>query len=184
MGAYYGLRRSEILGLKWNAIDWERKTISIQHTVVRVTSVMAENATKTQAGGQSAEPFWYSTKLSGADQAGAGCKQEFFGNTYANQDGYIFTWEDGRQYDPNYVSRMFTRAMTDYGRPEITLHNLRHTCCSMLINRGWDLKKLQYWTGHSDASTTLNIYSHFNRKRLNESENDLNGISAAASDLF
>ncbi len=57
MGAYYGLRRSEILGLKWNAIDWERKTISIQHTVVRVTSVMAENATKTQAGGQSAEPF-------------------------------------------------------------------------------------------------------------------------------
>ncbi len=50
MGAYYGLRRSEILGLKWNAIDRERKTISIQHTVVRVTSVMAENATKTQAG--------------------------------------------------------------------------------------------------------------------------------------
>ena len=48
MGAYYGLRRSEILGLKWNAIDRERKTISIQHTVVRDQDT---------GGGQSAEPF-------------------------------------------------------------------------------------------------------------------------------
>lgn len=184
MDAYYGLRRSEILGLKWDAIDWERKTISIQHTVVRVTSVMAEDATKTQAGARVLNLFDTARSCLEQVRQEQNANKKFFGNTYANHDGYIFTWEDGRQYDPNYVSRMFTKAMTDYGRPEITLHNLRHTCCSMLINRGWDLKKLQYWMGHSDASTTLNIYSHFNRKRLNESENDLNSISAAASDLF
>ncbi|MCI9530456.1 MAG: tyrosine-type recombinase/integrase [Lachnospiraceae bacterium] len=62
--------------------------------------------------------------------------------------------------------------------------HFQDTCCSLLINKGWDLKKLQYWLGHSDASTTLNIYSHFNRKRMNESQNDLNSISAAASDIF
>ncbi len=40
-------------------------------------------------------------------------------------------------------------------------------CASMLINKGWDIKKLQYWLGHSDTQTTLNIYSHFDKQRLN-----------------
>ena len=54
----------------------------------------------------------------------------------------------------------------------------------MLINKGWSLKQLQYWMGHSDAETTLNIYSHYNRKMLNESINDLDEISSAAEQLF
>lgn len=184
MGAYYGLRRSEILGLKWSAINWDKGIISICHTVVRVKSIMAEDATKTQAGHRELNLFDTArsclTKIKQQQEE----NKAFFGNEYANHEGYVFTWEDGRSYDPNYISHLFTKAMTDYGRPEITLHKLRHTCCSLLINKGWDLKKLQYWLGHSDALTTLNIYSHFNRKRLNESENDLNSISAAASDLF
>lgn len=49
MGAYYGLRRSEILGLKWSAIDFKKKTISINHTVVRVKTTNAEDSTKTQS---------------------------------------------------------------------------------------------------------------------------------------
>ena len=85
---------------------------------------------------------------------------------------------------PRLTAITFMGAYYGLRRSEITLHKLRHTCCSLLINKGWDLKKLQYWLGHSDASTTLNIYSHFNRKRLNESQNDLNSISAAAADLF
>ncbi|WP_459780350.1 tyrosine-type recombinase/integrase [Blautia glucerasea] len=44
---------------------------------------------------------------------------------------------------------------------------MRHSCASMLINKGWDIKKLQYWLGHSDTQTTLNIYSHFDKQRLN-----------------
>jgi len=45
----------------------------------------------------------------------------FFGKEYANEEGYIFTWEDGHTYDPNYISRLFTKAMTEFGRPEITV---------------------------------------------------------------
>ncbi len=184
MGAYYGLRRSEILGLKWPSINWEKGTISIRHTVVRVTTIMAEDTTKTQAGSRELNLFETARSCLLRLRQQQEEYKKFYGNTYANHDGYIFTWEDGRPYDPNYVSHLFTKAMTEFGRPEITLHKLRHSCCSMLINKGWDLKKLQYWLGHSDASTTLNIYSHFNRKRLNESQNDLDSISAAAADLF
>lgn len=184
MGAYYGLRRSEILGLKWSAVNWDKGTISISHTVVRVKSVMAEDATKTQAGHRELNLFDTARSCLLKIRQQQAQDRDFFGKEYANRDGYVFVWEDGHSYDPNYISRLFAKAMADFGRPEITLHKLRHTCCSLLINKGWDLKKLQYWLGHSDASTTLNIYSHFNRKRLNESENDLNSISAAASDLF
>ena len=54
----------------------------------------------------------------------------------------------------------------------------------MLINKGWDIKKLQYWLAHSDTQTTLNIYSHFDKQRLNTSVNDLSEISLATADLF
>lgn len=108
----------------------------------------------------------------------------FFQSDYQNHDGYVFTWEDGRAYNPDYISKLFKKAMKSFGRPEITLYNLRHSCASMLINKGWDIKKLQYWLGHTDAQTTLNIYSHFIRQRLNASDNDLSQISLDAADLF
>ena len=87
-------------------------------------------------------------------------------------------------YRPDYVTKQFSKITKEFGRPEITLHKLRHSCASLLINKGWDVKKLQYWLGHSDTQTTLNVYSHFNKKRLNESINDLTEISKNADKLF
>lgn len=110
--------------------------------------------------------------------------KEFFKSDYLNRDGYVFTWEDGRPYNPDYISKLLKKATSSFGRPEITLHNLRHSCASMLINKGWDVKKLQCWLGHTDAQTTLNTYSHFIRQRLNTNNNDLCQISLTASDLF
>lgn len=54
----------------------------------------------------------------------------------------------------------------------------------MLINRGWNIKQLQYWLGHADPETTLKIYSHYNRQRFNATENDLSEISCAAAKRF
>lgn len=184
MGAYYGLRRSEIVGLKWNAIDIGKKTISINHTVVRVKTVKAEDSTKTQSSKRVLNLFGTAEKCLERIREEQRLNKGFFGDDYKNADGYVFTWEDGTRYDPDYVSKLFRKAMKKFGRPEITLHKLRHSCASMLINKGWDIKKLQYWLGHSDAQTTLNIYSHFNRQRLNTSENDLSEISLASAGLF
>lgn len=68
--------------------------------------------------------------------------KEFFQSDYQNYDGYVFTWEDGRTYNPDYISKLFKKSMKSFGRPEITLYNLRHICASILINKGWDIKKL------------------------------------------
>lgn len=182
--AYYGLRRSEILGLKWKAVDDKKRTITINHTVVRVKTIQADDSTKSQSGRRTLNLFPTAESCLQRIRDEQTINKKFYKNDYKNQDGYIFTWEDGSQYDPNYISQTFGKATKAFGRPEITLHKLRHSCASMLINKGWDIKKLQYWLGHTDTQTTLNIYSHFNKQRLNTSENDLSEISMATADLF
>lgn len=184
MGAYYGLRRSEILGLKWDAVDFKKHLIHIRHTVVRVKSIDASDETKTTESRRSLNLFQTAENCLRKVQAEQELNRRYFGNEYQNTPGYVFTWEDGRSYNPDYLTRTFNKATKTFGRPEITLHKLRHTCCSILINKGWDLKQLQYWMGHEDAQTTLNIYSHYNKHRLNSCENDLSEISMMASDLF
>lgn len=184
IGAYYGLRRSEILGLKWSAIDFEKKTITINHTVVRVKTTSASDTTKTHSSRRALNLFDTAEKCLLKIYREQEENKAFFQGDYKNTGNYIFTWEDGSPYDPNYISKLFQKATKKFGRPEISLHKLRHSCASMLINRGWDIKKLQYWLGHTDTQTTLNIYAHFNRQRLNASENDLNAISFATAELF
>lgn len=184
MGAYYGLRRSEILGLKWSAIDFESKKLSINHTIVRVKTTVASDCTKTVSSRRQLNLFPTAEQCLLKIKKEQNENKKFFGNSYHNTEGYVFTWEDGRSYDPDYITGQFSKATKEFGRPEITLHKLRHSCASMLINKGWDIKKLQYWLGHTDTQTTLNIYSHFNRERLNTSANDLAEISMASADLF
>ena len=182
-GIYYGLRRSEILGLKWDAVDYDKKTLRIQHTVVRVKTTEAKDSTKTVNSYRTLALFHTAEQCLAKVKTEQDRNREFFGDDYQNNN-YIFTWEDGRAYDPNYISRLFCKATKAYGRPEITLHKLRHTCASLLINKGWDVKKLQYWLGHSDTSATLNIYSHFNKERLNEMPDDLEQLSESCNGLF
>lgn len=74
--------------------------------------------------------------------------------------------------------------MTEFRRPEITLHKLRYTCASLLIDKGWDVKKVQYWLGDSDAATVMNIYAQYMRHKSNVAENDLTEMTNCVADLF
>lgn len=183
-GAYYGFRRSELLGLRWPSISWQEKTISVENTVVRVSTLVEKESTKTRDSKRTLHLFPAAEKCLLAVRQEQDDYKSFFGTAYRNTEGYVFTREDGSRYDPSWVSKNFEKAMKAYGRPDITYHKLRHSCASMLINRGWDIKQLQYWLGHADPETTLKIYSHYNKKRLNATENDLSEISRAAADLF
>lgn len=184
IGIYYGLRRSEILGLKWNAIDFTKKTLSIQHTVVRQKTINIEDSTKTSSSRRTLSLFSSAEYCFKQIQKEQLANKEFYGKEYANLHGYVFTWEDGRPYNPNYISRLFEHATKEFGRPEITLHKLRHTCASLLISKGWDVKRVQYWLGHSDIKTTLNIYAHYDKHRLNSNVDDLNELTLNTGKLF
>lgn len=184
IGAYYGLRCSEIIGLKWSAIDFDKKIISIQHTVVHAKSIIASDSTKTISSRRELNLFPTAKSCLKKIQKEQLENKEFFQADYLNIDGYIFTWEDGKPYRPDYISKIFHKATVEFGRPEITLHKLRHSCASMLISKGWDVKKVQYWLGHSDIQTTLNIYAHYNRQKSNSNSADLDEISKGSEELF
>ncbi len=109
--------------------------------------------------------------------------KKFFGKEYQESD-YVFRWDDGHTYDPDYISKQFKKAMTAFNRPEITLHKLRHTCASILIDRGWDIKKVQYWLGHTDVKTTLKIYAHYIRHKSNLEGNDMEILSSEVCKYF
>lgn len=184
LGIYYGLRRSEILGLKWSAIDYERKLIHIRHTIVRIKDIEARDSTKTKSSHRDLALFQTAEKCLQRVKENQNEEKEYWGNSYKNKEGYIFTKEDGSLYDPNYISKIFSKATRAFGRPEITLHKLRHTCASLLIDKGWDVKRVQYWLGHSDIQTTLNIYAHYNTAKINSSANDLEAIASECIKFF
>ncbi|MFR8547335.1 MAG: tyrosine-type recombinase/integrase [Lachnospiraceae bacterium] len=121
MAAYYGLRRSEILGLKWSAIDFQKDILHIQHTVTSVKQIHAEDSTKTVAGKRDLVLFETARKCLLQIRQEQEVNKAFFKNAYKNTAGYVFTWEDGTLYRPDHIYHLFRKAMIKFGRPEISL---------------------------------------------------------------
>jgi len=174
--ALYGLRRSELLGLQWDSIDFERKTMTIRHTVSKVTEVIAKDKTK-NASSRRTFPL-IADALEIFQQAK--CQEEqnrlAFGREY-QENNYVFKWADGHTYSPDYISHRFNDLLKKHNLPHIRFHELRHSCASMLISMGWSLKDVQEWLGHSDIQMTANIYSHLDIARKTN-------IAASLADKF
>ena len=170
MTAFYGLRRSEALGLKWDAIDFERGTISVIRTVTTITL----DGKQTEIEQQSAK-----TKSSLRTLPLIGSFREYFlqvkeaqelnkqicGNCYNHEyDGFVFVDELGERMRANYLTSAFPKFLEDHGLRRMRFHDLRHSCASLLLANGVPLKHIQEWLGHSDFTTTANIYAHLDYK--------------------
>ena len=66
----------------------------------------------------------------------------------------------GKLYDPDFVTGHFRQLLKKHNLKKIRFHDLRHSCASVLLAQGVPMKQIQEWLGHSDMSTTANIYSH------------------------
>ena len=87
-------------------------------------------------------------------------EKEFLGAAYVDS-GYVCVTSDGKPVTPNAMSMHFKRMMKKSGLPHIRFHDLRHSVATLLHGVGRDIQDIQGWLGHSDISTTANIYSHF-----------------------
>ncbi len=172
----YGLRRSEVLGLKWDSVNFENKTITIKHTVVCCTQLVEKDSTKTNSSYRTFplmnEVECLLLKLKEKENA----NRMLFGSAYNNNE-YIFKWDDGRPYLPDYVTKKFQKLLKKYNLPHIRFHDLRHSCASLLISKGFTLKDVQEWLGHADIRTTANIYAHLDITRKES-------IAKSMSDTF
>jgi integrase len=161
---YYGLRRSEALGLRWSAVDFEENTIKIEHRVVRVLSLEYKDGTKNKKTMRTFPLLADVRALLLNLKKRQSENQRIFGNTYIESD-YIFKWQDGRLYKPDYVTRSFKRVLKRHGLKVIRFHDLRHSTASILYDKGWELKDIQDWLSHADIQTTGNIYTHITNSR-------------------
>lgn len=166
LGAFYGLRRSEIVGLKWDAIDFKKNTITINHTVTSCNLdgkcvVLAKDTTKTKSSRRTLPlvPFFRDKLLNIKSQQEA--NKKLCGRSY-NKDylDYIYVDEIGDRIKPNYITGQFPKLLEKQGFRRIRFHDLRHSCASLLLASGVPMKNIQEWLGHSDFSTTANIYAH------------------------
>lgn len=166
VASFYGLRRGEVLGLKWDAIDFDECTITIKRTIVSTKvdgkqTIIKQDSTKTQASYRTLplvgkfKQYFLDVKKSQEEN------KRLCGNCYNYEyDGYIFVDPIGNIIKPNYLSGQFPKFLERHGLHKIRFHDLRHSCASLLLANGVPLKQIQEWLGHSDFSTTANIYSH------------------------
>lgn len=162
--AYYGLRKEETLGLKWNAIDFENKTITIKHTVTNGTLngkrvVVKKDRTKSKSSYRTLPLMTDIEKLLLQEKDKQEKNKKIFGNTYKNKDNYIFTDEEGNLIKPDRVNRRFKKLLEDNGLKIIRFHDLRHSCATLLLALGHTLQEIQIWLGHSTIKTT-EIYAN------------------------
>ena len=164
IAALYGLRRSELLGLKWDSIDFENGMVLIRHTVCKMIVTVEKDKTKTQSSRRSFPMTEEARGIFLKAKAEEEENQRLFGKAYQKND-YVFKWPDGRTFAPDYVTHHFSKMLERYGMPHIRFHELRHSCASLLLNNGCGLKDVQEWMGHSDIQTTANIYGHLDTSR-------------------
>ena len=126
MTLFYGLRRSEAVGLKWTAVNFENNTFTIQSTVVRFSEIVEKDKTKNQASHRTypMTPEVREMLLSIRERQQS--MKEIMGDCYTGS-GYVFTWEDGRMLSPDYVSSKFSKILNAHGLPHIRFYDLRHT---------------------------------------------------------
>jgi integrase len=157
--ATLGMRRGELLGLRWVDVVLKEGRIAIRHTLVMVDGkpVMAEP--KTAKGRRSltlAPEVLETLRTHHARQA---AERLSWGADYTDS-GLVITTEDGRPMHPETLSGLFVRQAKRAGLPPIRLHDLRHSVASILLARGVHPKVVSEMLGHATIALTLDTYSH------------------------
>ena len=185
-GAFYGLRRSEAIGLKWDAIDFDQNTITIRHTVTSCDLdgkrvLVASDTTKTKSSMRTLPlvPFMRERLLTLKEEQQE--NRRLCGRSYIKDYlEYVCVNEIGDLIKPHYVTESFPKLLKAKGMRQIRYHDLRHSCASLLLANGVPMKQIQEWLGHSDFSTTANIYAHLDySSKLTSADAMLNGLGFA-----
>ncbi|MCR5322180.1 MAG: site-specific integrase [Lachnospiraceae bacterium] len=175
---FFGLRREEILGLRWSVIDFSGKTLTINHTVTKGLTVNRTNTTKTAASAREYPLTDEQVEMFKHLHAKEEENRKSLGGEYFDSDN-IFKHADGTLYYPDYPTKSFSKLIKKIPElpQDITFHGLRSSCVSILIHQGMDVKSIQKWVGHSDIDTTLRIYAKVKDKESKrEISEKMNGM--------
>ena len=182
--AMYGFRRSEVLGLKWNAIDFENKLISVQHKVLETKidgkrKIYLSDKLKNQTSNRTLPLLPQAEKLLLDKKNEIEKNKVLLGKSYDNRYlDYVCVDNLGRLILPNRLTKNFIKILRRNNLRKIRFHDLRHSCASIMLSNGVPMKQIQEWLGHADFSTTANIYSHLDYSTKLNSANTMTNVFA------
>ena len=188
LGIYYGLRRSEAVGLQWSSVDFETNQIRIDHKAYVIsekgkvkTIISDEMKTETSRRTLPMIPQVRDALLEHK------AKQEEYRKAFRSQ--YDKAWSNcvcvtptGNLIRPDEVTEGFSKLVKNHNLKKVTYHGLRHSCASMLVANGVPMKQIQLWLGHSNYSTTADIYSHLSTAAMDEPANCIAGLLSLTSE--
>jgi integrase len=167
-----GLRRSELLGLKWEDIDLKRGMLTVRRAMVRVKSGYVFGDPKTKKSKRTIPLPERVTKELKAWKKRQAAENVAFEGEY-NPLNLVFCNEAGQPMNPDFVSRSFKKDLEDAELPVIRFHDLRHGHATMLLELGENLKVVSDRLGHHSVAMTGDTYSHVQEKIQKEASNKL-----------
>lgn len=166
MMLFYGLRREEAIGLKWQNIDFDNDTFLIAHTVTetkvdRHLQMVKEDLTKNSSSYRSLPLVAPVKELLLEKKQSIQEYRKLFRRSYYREDSdYVCVNEIGELIKPRTLSDNFKRIIRQNKIRNLRLYDCRHTAASIMLKSGVNMKQIQMILGHSDYATTANIYSH------------------------
>jgi integrase len=159
LALFYGLRRSEVCGLRWQDIDFDAETMTICNTRTQVKVVREQERTKSAASRRTLALIDSTIPTLRTIRKEQLERRMLMGSEYHIND-YVCVWPDGRPLLPESVTHHFRDFLIKNNLPLIRFHDLRHTAGSLLLESGASIKQVQEFMGHEQASTTLDVYAH------------------------
>ena len=159
----YGLRRGEVLGLRWVDVDRENDQLHVRQQVQRTKDQLWIGPVKTTAGCRDLPLLQLASDVLEIRVTAQAADRLELGRAWQD-NGLIFTTRTGRPIEPRNLVRSFRRICDANGLRVIKLHHLRHTTATLLKNLGVPARDAQLILGHSRLAVTLEIYSHEDRQ--------------------
>jgi integrase len=169
----YGMRRGEVLGLRWSDID--ETTIRVRQQVQRIKRKLVIGPVKTRAGRRDLPLLGLAADALMVRRGTQFLDAERLGSTWTDT-GLVFTTRTGLPVEPRNFNRSSTRVCDDNGIRRVKVHVLRHTTASLLKALGIPPKDAQVILGHANASTTNQIYTHVDEAAKREAITRLNRL--------
>jgi integrase len=169
--AFSGMRQGEVIGLTWDCIDFNKKTIRIYRQLQKERKVGGEYKFAPLKNDKQ-RVFMVADDVLGALRRVKSKQAEWklaAGENWQNEENFVFMTELGRHLSKCTVYESFKRCAKEAGIPETRFHDLRHTYATLALEQGTDIKTVYSNLGHATVAFTLDTYGHVTEKMQQDS---------------
>ena len=159
LAASTGMRRGEVLGLRWRDVDLKAQRLSVRQTIISVGYEVIRSDPKTAKGARTIDLDGRTVRMLRAHRADQRLERQLLALP-DDGEGLVFCRENGEPYHPDLVRQSFERRVSASAVPRIRFHDLRHTHATLMLQAGVPPKVVSERLGHSTVAFTMDVYAH------------------------